>query len=371
MTRPGFVDGVCLVANAVVDVSFRIDISREIIDTALAGVVAHDATASIGRGSPNVLGRGEAPDTPAVPVPGPLDGDWLDGWAAALAALAGSLPLAQGGPRAGSVAVVGLLLDRREADRQADRDEVVRMLAALGLDVCATWPALDCTAGMVGAGRAATLLALPHGLEAARILAARTGARVVATGLPIGLAGTADCVRQVGRATGTEAAAEAFVDAELDRIAPRLEWVVPHGLLHRRLFLGGDAPAVAAWAGAFRELGCEIAGVRLSGGTLPVDCGLVLMDAVPTVPGAVDLCIGDRGCFAEAVRVGIPALERGFPCPGEHFLLPAPALGFEGLAGRVEAAVNRISLATIVRHWRQPDGPSAGPPWHAGPDLDP
>lgn len=370
MTRPGFVDGVCLVANAVVDVPFRIDVSRQAIDTALAGLAAHDAMASIGPGSPRVLGRGEAAGAPAVVVPVSPAGDWLDGWAAALEALAGSLPLAQGDLRPGSVAVVGLMLDRREADRQADRDEVVRMLAALGLDVCATWPAFDGTAGMVGAGRAQTLLALPHGLEAARILAARTGAHVVATGLPIGLAGTAAWVRQVGQATGNATAAEAFVDAELDRIAPRLEWVVPHGLLHRRLLLGGDAPGVAAWAEAFRELGCEIAGVRLSGGTLPADCGLAVMDAVPAVPGAVDLCIGDRGCFADAARGGIPALERGFPCPGEHFLLPAPTLGFEGLAGRVEAAVNRISLATIVRHWRQPDGPSAGPPWHAGPDLD-
>lgn len=370
MTRPGFVDGVCLVANAVIDATFRIDASREAIDAALAGVAAHDATASVGPGSPRVLAREQAPDAPAVPVPGAVDGDWLDGWAAALAALAGSLPLAPGGPRPGSVAVVGLLLDRREADRQADRDEVVRMLAALGLDVCATWPALDGAAGMAGAGRAEVLLAMPYALDAARILAGRTGARVVATGLPIGLAGTAAWVRQVGQATGTAAAAEAFVDAELDRVAPRLEWVVPHGLLHRRLFLGGDAPGIAAWAVAFRELGCDVSGVRPSGGTLPADCGLALMDAVPTVPGAVDLCIGERGCALEAARVGVPALERGFPCPGEHFLLPAPALGFEGLAGRVEAAVNRISLATIVRHWRQPDGPSAGPPWHAGPAPD-
>ncbi len=347
MTRPGFVQGVCLVANVVTDRAFRVDASREAIDAALEELATHDRNASLASGSGRVLASGDDPSGAGLVVDvGPSHGDWLDGYDAALAALAVAVPLGDVPPAAGTVAVVGLMLDRREADRQADALELSQMLEALGLEVRGAWPSLDGLAAMAQVGRAETLIALPYGRRAARALAARTGARVLDTGLPIGLAGTADWIRQVAGATGSGERAEALIAAGLDRAAPRLEWVVPHWLLHRRLFLSGDAPRVAAWADAFRELGCAVVG-----GT---------SDQVPG-PDAVDLCIGGRPMVQAARAQGTPALERGFPSPGEHVVFPAPELGFTGVLGMVEAVINRLSLSAVMRHWRVKDGPPADP----------
>ncbi len=360
MTRPGFIDGVCLVANAVGDATFLVDASRDAIDAALASLKAHDRMAVLAPGSRRVLGRDDQDDGGPVVDVGPAFGDWVDGYGAALAGLAESIPLEQGPTRPDAVAVIGVRLDRREGDRLGDLDEVARMVGALGLDVRASWPSpggLDALSGVAGA---ATLVALPYGREAARRLASRTGARVVETGLPIGLDGTSAWVMRVAEATGTIDVAEAFLAAELDRAAPRLEWVIPHSLLHRRLCLGGDGPWIAAWAGALSEVGCRIVAAVLTGGSLPDSWNIPVMDSVPG-PDAVDLCIGDRACVEAAIRIGTPALERGMPSPNAHFLTPSPALGIPGLLGMVEAVINRLSLETALRDWRHPGSPPEGP----------
>lgn len=189
------------------------------------------------------------------------------------------------------------------------------------------------------------------------------------TDLPIGLAGTADWIRQVAGATGSGERADALIASGLDRAAPRLEWVVPHWLLHRRLFLSGDAPRVAAWSDAFRELGCAVVGGTSEGGGTPDDAGLDWLDRMPG-PDRIDLCIGGHPVVQAALAQGTPALERGFPCLGEHAVVPTPELGFTGLLGMVEAVINRLSLAAVMRHWRVKDGPPADPPPSTGRPAD-
>ena len=65
----------------------------------------------------------------------------MDGYQEALTALAAAIEAVPLEPN--SIAVVGMLLDRREADRRADYDELAGYLAALGLDFCGFFPAFD------------------------------------------------------------------------------------------------------------------------------------------------------------------------------------------------------------------------------------
>lgn len=363
MARPGFVDGVCLVANALADMTFRVDATRDEIDAALARLAGHDRRASLSPGSRRLVGAEESGDGGLVAVVDPGQGDWLEGYAAALAALADVVPLAAGPVRSDVVAVVGMRVDRREGDREGDLAEVARFLDALGLVACPPWPSPAGVEGISLMARAGTLVATPYGREAARRLAKRTGANVVETGLPVGLAGTSAWVRRVSDSTGTRDAAEAFLAAELDWAAPRLEWVVPHMLLHRRLCLGGDGPWLAAWAEAFGEVGCRVVGALVTAGALPEECGLPLVDVVPG-PDEADLVVGDHACVEAAREVGTPALERGYPNLGEHVVTARPTLGISGFLGEVEAVVNRLSLESVLKEWRYPGPGPAGPQSH-------
>ncbi|MCA9696586.1 MAG: hypothetical protein KC431_03590, partial [Myxococcales bacterium] len=69
-----------------------------------------------------------------------LDGDWLDGYAEVLNTLAARLPTpAESEPIPGSVAIIGLLMDRTEADHTANVAELERLIADLGLRPISTW----------------------------------------------------------------------------------------------------------------------------------------------------------------------------------------------------------------------------------------
>ena len=128
-----------------------------------------------------------------------LDEDWLDGYQAALEALAAGLPLPRGETRPERVAVVGYLMDRTEADHT---------------------------------------------------LAARTGARVLSCDPPFGLESTVRFLRAVAQATGRAEAAERVITDELRAVVPRLEWAVPHVFTGRRLAFSAT-PSTTARTSAF------------------------------------------------------------------------------------------------------------------------
>ena len=136
MDRPGFVTGVALVANAVAREIFKVDASPEAIEAVQAVVEQHDSKGWWGQ----IVGAdasGPGFDLSRCESSG---NDWVDGYQEALTALAAAIEAVPLEPN--SIAVVGMLLDRREADRRADYDELAGYLAALGLDFCG-FPAFD------------------------------------------------------------------------------------------------------------------------------------------------------------------------------------------------------------------------------------
>jgi nitrogenase molybdenum-iron protein alpha/beta subunit len=280
-----------------------------------------------------------------VSVPG--FSDWLDGYADVLAAAAAAVPLPAADLDPGVAVIAGVLRDRDEADAEGDRAELCRLVAGAGLRVAAVWPG-DPPAAFAGAG---IVVALPYARRAAALLAERLGARMVEVGVPLGLAGTAAWVRSLAAATGGEAAAEAYLDRQLDRWAPRFEWVVPHGLLHKRVAIVADPYRARAFAGLAAELGLDLAAVLPTGGAAALVADLPGPAALEG-PEPFDLVLAHRPA-AEACRDrGLPWLERGFPSPGHHVLHPVATLGFEGTASLVEAMINRMSLHDVLRSTR-------------------
>ncbi len=292
--------------------------------------------------------------------PGSMLGDWLDGYAALLDTLARGLDFHPGPKRRRTAAVIGYLMDRNEADHLANLAELRRMLAAVDLELVSVWLGGQPVADLQRAGRAEYLISLPYGRRAARSLARSTGARLVEAELPFGLPKTAAFLRQVGAAAHRAKQAESFLSAELARVIPRLQWILPHLFLHRRVAFIGDPYLLDGF--------CDLAD----------DCGMTLTGAVVTAraghgggrPGlttlhepsadapdarrlldAAELLVGSRAWRDQINTAGphprYPShVELGFPSYEYHALLERPFLGTNGVLGLVERMADALYRST-------------------------
>lgn len=289
--------------------------------------------------------RKGAPVT-AVPA-GSLEGDWLDGYAASLSAVVKALPAARGRRRRRTVALAGYLMDRGEADHSANLAELRRLLSLCGLELVSVLPDGGPFGGLSAALSADVVVSLPYGREAAALLAGRSGARLVETGLPMGVAGTTAWLGRVCAAAGVRPGpkvreAEA---AAMDALRP-----VRAPLLGRPAVFAGDPHLFQALRGCLIELGMrpdtaffDCAHRRLSPAPARASFAPTVGEARAAVAslsgfGKPALSIGNSFARSESLAPGVPFVELGFPSYGYHCLAPAPFLGYEGavfLAGRI------------------------------------
>ncbi|MBI5241269.1 MAG: hypothetical protein HY926_12425 [Elusimicrobia bacterium] len=288
-----------------------------------------------------------------------VSGDWLDGYASVLEAMAEGMDLGGSRPERGRVAVVGYLMDRNEGDHRGNVAELERMLRALGLEPASVWLSGRPYETLREARRAEAVLSLPHGRGAARVLARRLGVRVVEAGLPFGLAGTRRFVEALGRGFDRGKQAAAFIRRELDLAAPRLKGTVPQAFSGRRIAFAGDPHYGAAFAEFIDELGGRTGPLLLMGAArhLPREG----QEALLRRPGAafepmtvdvedgrcglglrgVDLIVGNTIAF-EIMTLPASWLEFGFRCEFTHCLKDEPFLGFPGALGLAGALANEL-----------------------------
>ena len=295
-----------------------------------------------------------------------LDGDWLDGYAEVLDTLGKRLALEPGELLDDGVAIIGVLMDRVEADHTANVAELERLVRGLGLDPISTWLSNRPVAHLRRATRAKTLLALPHGLAAARSLAKRTGAQVVEVEQPFGLRATARMLRTLAAATGRETQADALIDAELSVLVPRFEWVVSAILLGRKLGFSGDPTLFDGLLEGAAEFGMTV--VHLSAAARRPAAGVDLDPArhgpvppplfAPTYPTlerhvvtlcetvGLDLFIGPSKAPVRgqpgANALAPTRMSFGFPNFFHHALFESPFLGFRGWAWFVQEMANTV-----------------------------
>ncbi|HNW43989.1 MAG TPA: nitrogenase component 1, partial [Elusimicrobiales bacterium] len=149
------------------------------------------------------LAAGVTGGAPVVDVPpSSLDADWLEGYALALNALARALPPRKAAPRPRSVALAGYFPDRGEGDHAANIKELRMLLKLCGLELTCVFPSGGSFRDLSRALEAGLIVSLPYGRRAAATLAKKSGAKLVETGLPLGLRGTAAWLETVRRAAG-------------------------------------------------------------------------------------------------------------------------------------------------------------------------
>ena len=290
-----------------------------------------------------------------------LDGDWLDGYQASLSAIADDIDLCRAQPRPDRVAIVGYLMDRNEQDHAANRAELERLCGALGLSLCSVWLDGSGYDRLADAGDAGLIVGLPSGLAAARALARRTGARLVEAQTPFGASRTIRFLRTIAEATGRPdcvARVEPFVESQLARYAPRLEWAAAHLFAGKRVAFSGAPDLFGGFLDIAGELGMVVAHLATPSlrhhlrenleeefGALPpmefAPTGGTLMASLDAA-GPYDLMIGDSE-YSDLASGRAPFVEHGFPSHFEHALSERPFLGFSGWVAFVDRLAQALS----------------------------
>jgi len=283
----------------------------------------------------------------------------MDGYADALLAVAQSIRLPGARRSKDKAALVGYFMDRTEGDHAGNLRELKNLLAPLSLELVSAWPGGGSCDDLRKVARAGTIISLPYAREAAAALAARTGADLVETDLPLGIEGTRRWIERIASRRRREKKAGRAVEAALASIMPRLERAVPACLMGRRVTLFADPRMAGPFCGFLAELGMRpetliVAGRRehLQGGpAIPEDRGLrvlfepshlTVIETLRSAEPAADLVICN-GEIARSLRGRVPVLEFGFPSPTWHALAERPFLGFAGALNLVERMMNALA----------------------------
>ncbi|MCA9691223.1 MAG: hypothetical protein KC636_16590 [Myxococcales bacterium] len=287
-----------------------------------------------------------------------LQRDWIDGYTDTLEAIAGAIDISGRAPGRERVAVIGYVMDRTEEDHRGNVRELQRMLEALGLTLTSVWLSGDRFSRLADACDAGTLIALPRGRRAAEQLSRRTGARVIEAPLPFGLGATRRFLLTVGAAFDRVERARQLIDRELARLIPRLEWVIPHYLVGRRVAFVGDPELFAGLHELAVEVGLQL---ELLVGSARRREGLAVPDEVQAVlfappeatlrrvfadvagPDGFDLLICDSKARATLTHERGAHLNFGFPCFQRHALYDSPYLGFHGWMWLLSALVEALA----------------------------
>jgi len=306
---------------------------------------------------------------PIAAIPGrSLSTDWLGGYAETLAALAEQLDLPHRRPARNAVAVVGLLHDRNEADCRGNVREIERLLRGLALEPVSIWLSGGRCAELREAARAATVVSLPYGRRAARILARRLGARLVEADLPFGLPAAERFVRQVAAACDRGPQGERLIDSELAAVVPNLEWVAPFLFQGRRFGFIGDPHLRSGFRELIELLGGQVAFSVITacrhhlGGpsrTAPPDRDDLLVEPRAAAlrrflderlaPGRLDCLVTNSTCIEAAAGRDVAVVEFGFPAYDVHALYDRPYLGFRGALALVDTIANQLRLHLALR----------------------
>jgi nitrogenase molybdenum-iron protein alpha/beta subunit len=304
----------------------------------------------------------EATGKAAIHIPGKsLSGDWLDGYAETILSLASQLDLSGGRRDDRKVGIVGYLFDRNEEDHAGNLRELERMFGALDLELVSVWLSGGRFEDLYRIRDAGTILSLPYGRKAAKKLAKRTGARLVEMPLPFGLGASEAFTRRLGELWGRERQADSFVDKELSRVVPKLEWLIPFLFQNRNIAFLGEPHVLPGLAEIVRMLGADLSYAVVTNRPLHAktlesclpDTKLLLYPKMKEMMRFVTREALERELHLLVTNnMGIMGaegaiLEFGFPSAFRHALYDRPFLGFSGTLSFVDSMANAMRMYEV------------------------
>ncbi len=187
----------------------------------------------------------ETYDKPIFSVPSrSMTSCWLDGYSDLLFSLAKNIPTNDVPERKKTnIAIVGNLFDRNEGDCIGNVEELKNICTQLGLDVVSIWLDGGNYEDVLRANEAGTILSLPYGRKAAKMLAKRLDADLLELDVPFGIQNTISFIQKLGTHFGkSEAGIQAIVTNETTKRnnLALIQWWVQRGLFNKRVSYYGD-----------------------------------------------------------------------------------------------------------------------------------
>ena len=322
-------------------------------------------TALVGVDYRNILAGIKVPDETIALVVDPVDsvGNWVAGYSHMMELVAKHLPLPKPPRnREGKVALVGYLWDRNEADHEASVEELTLLLTGLGLETSSVWLSGRPTEHLQQVAQAETLLALPYGRTAARILAKRTGARVVDVDLPVGLDASVSWVESLVEELGLPAESTSAMELAAGVAYRRASKAVMRHLVNRTFAICTESVLASRVAGMVQEMGGEVqllatAGEPLSTGESELAETVLEDPTMEQVAAALrevadrahgwPVLIGSERAVAAAEPGRFAVVPLGFQAGGTHHLYSAPFVGFSGAISLLDRIGNAIALREL------------------------
>lgn len=305
-----------------------------------------------------------------VPTSG-YEGDMYDGLADFTNALAGYVDWTLE-PEPGVVNLFGYPFERYEMDHGANMRELMRMLAAAGLQPGSWFFSGQKAAQLLAAHRGAVNVVLPYFKKYAADLENKSARPGVITDLPMGILGTSRWLENVARAAGAdEQQTAAFIRAESQRVKLLLD-IAKRRITQARVCIIQATPLAAGCAALALDLDMEIGTVvlldsslggrqeflaalsRLTGGQVPDNITIYenpVWDEIRGLPElnsdqGTDIIISPSIEMNESTGRELRILELGSPSYNKHLIFQMPFLGYEGavaLAQRIlDASARRF-----------------------------
>jgi nitrogenase molybdenum-iron protein alpha/beta subunit len=289
-----------------------------------------------------------------------VEGDHVTGYLHALAALVSRLDLRPAHDECQSVCIAGYVFDRNEGDHQGNVAEFEWMLAGIGVrpgPVLLSGRSWSEWGSMIAPQ---AVIDVAGEWDGARRLAERANASYLHAQLPLGIEGTCAWLRAVATTVGLPCDPEPFIDEELRRLVPTLQWILPRYFFGRTVMVFADRLLLSPLLAFVEELGLRVTAIGSTSvdydeGTQQPRLPRAKYATAPRLTdelhgffverrqeGEVDLVIGNALIHQIAKLAGIPCVELGYPSRAYHALRPSPFVGFGGVRVLVERMINAL-----------------------------
>jgi len=276
-----------------------------------------------------------------------MNRDYLDGISLIYKGIAEILPEPQK-IRSNRLAFVGYPFSRHEGEDIANTAFLRTVAGELGLEPGPIWFDGGKMADIMRTLESEYIAVLPHAASAFDALKANGRNRVFEVPIPLGLSGSADFIRTIGRNCAREKEAETYIDEHLPHAVKRLEWIIPRVFAARRSVIISDPLLSPALCDYMQELGFDIAVKILrqrsktpdtpgtadenskerlfdpSGETLSFHVSQAIQN------GGLDLIVGNSWERDTLAAFDPPFFEFNYPCIVRHNIADRPYWGFDG-----------------------------------------
>lgn len=279
-------------------------------------------------------------NTPIIALPvKTLENDWLAGYDAAISAMASALPDEPREKRKNTAAITGYFFERNEGDCLGNIREMKRLLGLCGIELVSVFPDGGTFKDLSKALEAEYIISLPYSGNVAKIIAKKSGAKIIETKMPIGYAGTTLWLKQICDQMDINLPQEIYYE---ENQSMRQYLNIASTLRHKPVFFAGDPYLYESLSLFLKEIGMrpDMAVLDCNPRKLSVLPERLLF--APTAENIYDMysnlprfekpaaLIGNSFSMSEKFAADIPFIELGFPSYSYHCLTDSPYFGYTG-----------------------------------------